>query len=147
MKCSCAPVAMDCSARDGGGKEGRQAAHRAQALRYLHIVFVNSASELRAALPDEHHGVEDAHVGCFAEADDGRKRGRLLVNTEHATGVVSEGGRHRAGGQCAGVKSRLFEAAAVGSGEMGHTGTRVAMLRRWRAASGYYFITSSASEE
>jgi hypothetical protein len=100
---------------EGGG--GRQAA---QARRHLHVIFVDSASKLCAAPPGEHHGVEDAHVGCFAEPDDGRKRGRLLVNTEHATGVVSEGGRHvseggrhRAGDDRAGGKPSSFQAAAA----------------------------------
>ena len=93
---------------EGGG--GR---HAAQARRHLHVIFVDSASKLCAAPPGEHHGVEDAHVGCFAEPDDGRKRGRLLVNTEHATSVVSEGGRHRAGDDRAGGKPSSFQAAAA----------------------------------
>lgn len=50
--------------------------------------------ELGAVAPGEHHGVKNRHVGGPVEADDGNERGRLLVDAEHAAGVVDEGGGH-----------------------------------------------------
>ena len=73
--------------------------HKARAMSaaadaHLNVIFIDCTVKVCAAAPSEYHGVENGQVGGSVEAND-RDEGRgLLVNAEHAAGVVDEGGRH-----------------------------------------------------